>query len=128
MDDQEREATGLEVRRAVMGDEYVNQSLAAADDFTRDLQDYLNRNVWGGAWSRPGLDLKTRSLLTNVLLTALGKPAELASHTRGALRNGCTPDEIKEAILHAAVYAGIPAAVEAFRAARPVVQGGEAGT
>jgi 4-carboxymuconolactone decarboxylase len=121
VDDEEREAAGLGIRRKIMGDEYVDRSLAAADEFTSDLQAYLNRSVWGGVWSRPGLDHRTRSLLTLALLTALGKPAELAVHTHGALRNGCTPEEIKEVLLHAAIYAGIPAAVEAFRAAAPVI-------
>jgi 4-carboxymuconolactone decarboxylase len=121
MNDEERYEAGLKVRREVLGEDYVDQALASADEFSRELQDHLNRFAWGVAWTRPGLDRRTRSLLTLGLLTALGKTAELKTHTRGALRNGCTPEEIAEVFLHASVYAGVPAAVEAFRAAQPVV-------
>lgn len=122
MNDEERYAAGLRVRREVLGEEYVDQALNSADDFSSELQDHLNRFAWGVAWTRDGLDRRTRSLLTLGLLTALGKTAEIKTHTRGALRNGCTPDEIKEVFLHTAVYAGVPAAVDAFRSAQPVVQ------
>lgn len=116
-----RQETGLRIRREVLGEEYVDRALAGADDFTRDLQEFLNGNCWGATWAREGLDRRTRSLITLTALAQLGKMQELAAHTRGALRNGCTPEEIKEVFLHVAVYAGVPVAVDAFRAAQPVI-------
>ena len=95
--------------------------MAGVDEFTKDLQEYLNSFCWGVTWIRPGLDRRTRSLLTLAILGATGKTSELASHTRGALHNGCSTDEIKEVFLHLATYAGVPTAVEAFRAAQPIV-------
>ena len=117
----ERYEAGLQARREVLGDEYVERALAGADDFTAELQEFLNSNCWGYAWTREGIDRSTRSLVTLAILGTLGRVSELKAHTLGALRNGCTPGEIKEVLLHLAVYAGAPAAVEAFRAAQPVV-------
>ena len=112
---------GLAVRRQVLGPEYVDRARAEADEFTAELQDYLNANVWGAIWTRPGLERKSRSLITLAVLATTGKTAELKAHTLGALRNGWTPAELKEVFLQVSVYAGMPAAVEAFRAAQPVI-------
>ncbi len=114
---------GLATRRKVLGDEYVDRALASATPFTAPLQQYVTRNAWGDVWQRPGLDLKTRSLITVALLTALGKQHELKSHVRGALNNGATPEQIQEVLLHTSIYCGVPAAVEAFRSAAEVVDG-----
>ena len=121
MNDEDRYGAGLKVRREVLGDEYVDRAVANADGFTQDLQDYLNRFCWGVAWTRPGLDRRTRSLITLAMLGAAGMTTEVKTHTLGALRNGCSPDEIKEVFLHLATYAGVPKAVDAFRAAQPVI-------
>ena len=118
---EEQRQKGLAVRREVLGPEYVDRALAAADDFTRDWQDWVSENCWGLVWTRPGLDRKTRSLLVLAILTATNHYTELKAHTLGALRNGCTPEEIQEVFLQCSVYAGTPAAVEAFRAAQPVI-------
>lgn len=112
---------GLEVRKSVVGAEYVEESIRNADDFTRPLQEYVTKCCWGAVWTREELPRKTRSLLNIVMLTALNRPHELKLHVRGALRNGCTTVEIREALLQAAVYAGVPAAVDAFRVAREVI-------
>jgi 4-carboxymuconolactone decarboxylase len=109
---------GLAKRREVLGDAYVDASLAAADDFTGPLQDYLTEHAWGAVWTRPGLDKKTRSMLNLALLTALNRPAELRLHLRGALRNGVTRDEIREIFLQTAVYCGAPAALDSFKIAK----------
>lgn len=114
---------GERMRRAVMGDEFVDRALAGADDFTRPLQDYVNDHCWGAVWTREGLDRRTRSLLTLAILAALRAPHELKGHVRGALRNGATREEIRETLLHTAAYAGTPAAVEAIRAAREALAG-----
>lgn len=121
MNDEDRLQAGLKLRREVLGDEYVNQALVAADQFTGDLQEHLNRFCWGVVWTRPGLDRRTRSLITLAILAVTGKTTELRAHTLGAIRNGCTDDEIKEVFLHLAIYGGVPSAVEAFRAAQPVI-------
>lgn len=118
----ERLERGMAIRRQVLGDEYVERSLAAANDFTRPLQELIGEFCWGAIWTRPGLPLKTRSLVNLGMLTALGKTEELALHARGALRNGCTQEEIRETLLQAAVYCGVPAGLEAFRAVRPVLE------
>ena len=109
---------GLETRRAVVGDEYVDKSLEAMDDFNGTLQDFLTRTAWGDIWNRPGLARRDRSLLNIGMLIALGKQDELKLHLRGALRNGVTIDEVKECILQSAIYCGAPAALEATRVAR----------
>jgi 4-carboxymuconolactone decarboxylase len=113
---------GLEVRRAVLGADYVDGSLARADDFMMAFQEITTEWCWGYAWTRPGLERKTRSMLNLAMLTALGKPAELKLHVKGALANGVSVDEIKEILLHAAVYCGIPAGLDAFKAAHEVLK------
>jgi 4-carboxymuconolactone decarboxylase len=110
--------SGLEMRRQVMGDAFVDRALGNATEFSQPLQDFVNQHAWGSVWTREGLPLKTRSLITLATLTALKCPQELKGHIRGALNNGCTIEEIRETLLHCAVYAGVPAAVEAFRAAQ----------
>ena len=111
---------GLAVRRAVLGDAYVNKALEAADDFNWPLQELVTEYCWGAVWTRKGLPRKMRSLLNLAMLTALNRPHELEAHLRGALRNGCTRDEIREVFLQTAIYCGVPAAVDSFRTARLV--------
>jgi 4-carboxymuconolactone decarboxylase len=113
--------TGLEIRRAVLGDEYVDAALARQDDFTAPFQDFITRYAWGDVWARPGLDRRTRSCLTVALLAALRSHDELAVHIRGALRNGVTPDELREVLLHTAIYAGLPAGNSAFGLAQKIL-------
>ena len=108
---------GMKVRRQVLGDEHVDRALAESDDFSGEWQDFVTQQAWGAVWTRPGLSLRERSLITVALLTALGRDEELPLHVRGALRNGLTPDEIREVIMHASVYAGIPAGNSAMRVA-----------
>ncbi|MHC8322303.1 carboxymuconolactone decarboxylase family protein [Pseudomonas sp. GB2N2] len=117
----ETKKAGVEVRRQVMGDAFVDRALGNATEFTQPLQDFVNEHAWGSVWNREGLPLKTRSLITLAALTALKCPQELKGHVRGALNNGCTVEEIREALLHCAVYAGVPAAIDAFRAAQEVI-------
>jgi 4-carboxymuconolactone decarboxylase len=112
---------GLALRREVLGDQHVANSLAAATEFTRPIQDYITEACWGDVWTRPGLDRRTRSLVTLAMLTALNRMTELGVHVRGARRNGCTEQEIQEVLLQAAAYCGAPAALEAFRAAEKVL-------
>ena len=111
---------GLAVRRAVLGAEYVDRALADADELTRPMQELVTEYCWGAIWTRPGLPRKTRSLLNIGMLVALNRPHELKLHLRGALRNGCTQTEIREVLLQAAIYCGVPAAVDSFRIAREV--------
>lgn len=111
---------GLAVRRAVLGDAYVDRSLASMDDFTRDLQELVTEYCWGKVWTRDGIDRKTRSILNLGMITALNRPHELAVHVRGAVNNGLTRDEIREVLLQTAIYCGVPAALDAFRVARSV--------
>ena len=114
---------GLAMRKRVMGEDFVAKALNAATPFTQPIQQYITSNAWGDTWQRPGLDLKTRSLITVAMLTALGKQNELKGHVRGALNNGATVEEIQEVLLHASIYCGVPSAVEAFRSAAEVVDG-----
>jgi 4-carboxymuconolactone decarboxylase len=116
---------GLAQRRAVLGDEYVERSLANMDEFTRPLQELVTEMCWGTIWTRPGLPAKLRSLLNVGLLAALNRPHELALHVRGALRNGCTSEEIQEVLLQVAVYCGMPAGVDGFRVAAEVLREAE---
>ena len=118
--DQQHE-DGLAKRRQVMGDAYVDTALSNADAFTRPLQEFVTRNAWGTVWCRDGLDFKTRSLITISMLAALGRTQELKGHVRGAFNNGATEAEIQEVLLHAAVYCGMPLAIDAFRAAHEIV-------
>ena len=112
---------GVEMRRQVMGDVFVDRALGNATEFTQPLQDFVNEHAWGGVWTRSGLPRATRSLITLAALTALKCPQELKGHVRGALNNGCTVEEIRETLLHCAVYAGVPASIDAFRAAQEVI-------
>lgn len=114
---------GMRVRREVLGDEHVDQAIARTTPFTEEFQDLITRYAWGEIWSRPGLDRRTRSCITLTALIALGRENELAMHVRAALRNGLTPDEIKEVILQSAVYCGVPAANSAFAIAQGVLEG-----
>ncbi|HEY6864735.1 MAG TPA: 4-carboxymuconolactone decarboxylase [Burkholderiales bacterium] len=116
---------GLAVRREVLGSDYVERQLATADDFNRPLQDLLTEYCWGAVWARPQLPRKTRSLLNLAMLSALNRSTEFKTHVRGALKNGCTKDEIREVLLQVAIYCGAPAGVEAFRLAREVFAEGE---
>ncbi|MFD8231621.1 4-carboxymuconolactone decarboxylase [Streptomyces sp. NPDC059696] len=113
---------GIKVRREVLGDAHVDRALARADEFSGDFQELLTRYAWGEIWDRPGLDRRTRSCVTLTALVAGGHLDELAFHTRAALRNGLTPDEIKEVLLQAAVYCGVPAANSAFKVAQQVIR------
>lgn len=113
---------GLQMRKKVMGEEFVEKAFANATEFTMPLQDFVTRNAWGTVWCRDGLDLKTRSLITISMLTALGRAHELKGHVRGALNNGATPEEIREVLLHAAIYCGAPLAIDAFRSAQEVIE------
>jgi 4-carboxymuconolactone decarboxylase len=113
---------GLAIRREVLGKDYVDNAIKSADDFNRPLQEFVTEYCWGAVWGRPGLPKKTRSMLNLAMLTALNRPHELKLHVRGALNNGVTREEISEILLHAAVYAGVPAAVDAFRTAREVLK------
>lgn len=117
---------GLAMRKRVMGDAFVERAFSGLTPFTEPLQQYITRNAWGDVWQRPGLDLKTRSLITVAMLTAMGRQNELKGHVRGALNNGATPQEIQEVLLHASIYCGLPTAVEAFRSAAEVVDGPKA--
>ncbi len=112
---------GLATRKAVLGADYVNAALQKATAFTQPLQDLVTVHAWGNTWQRDGLDLRTRSIVTVSMLVALGKMHELKLHVRGALNNGVTREELQEIFLHASVYCGFPAAVDAFRNAAEVV-------
>src|SRR5687768_9164304 len=112
--DKERGASGLDVRKRTLGAENVEKTMGAADSFTAEWQEYVNRACWGETWTRTAIDAKTRSLLTLAVLAVLGKSTELVSHTRGAFNNGATVEEIKDVFFHVAVYAGVPAAFDAF--------------
>lgn len=116
---------GLEIRRKVAGSEYVDRALAQADELTGPLQDLVTEYCWGEVWGREGLEHKVRSLLNLVMLTALNRSVELKVHIREALRNGCTQEEIREALLQATIYCGVPAGIEAFRVARSAFEEAE---
>jgi 4-carboxymuconolactone decarboxylase len=113
---------GMEVRRRVLGDEHVDRATTAATDLDADFQRWITETAWGGVWARPGLDLKTRSLITIAILGALNQE-ELELHIRAARNTGVTPDELTEVLLHVAVYAGVPAANRAFRVAKQLYEG-----
>ncbi len=112
---------GMRIRREVLGDEHVDRALEGTTPFTDDFQDLITRYAWGEIWARPGLDRRTRSAITLTALTALNHHEELAMHVRAALRNGLTPDEIKEVLLQSAIYCGVPAANRAFAIAQRVL-------
>ena len=113
---------GLATRTQVMGVEFVERALAGATDYTLPMQEFITRNAWGNVWQRPGLDKKTRSLITVAMLAAMGKQHELKGHVRGALNNGVTAEELREIMLHASIYCGLPTAIEAFRSVAEVVE------
>ena len=116
---------GLKVRREVLGAEHVDASISQADDFSRPLQELVTEYCWGTVWSRPGLDRKTRSLLNLAMLTALNRPHEVKLHVRGALNNGCSKNDIMEVLLQAAIYCGVPAAMDSLRVAKEFFQEAE---
>jgi 4-carboxymuconolactone decarboxylase len=109
---------GLEIRRAVLGSDYVDKSLANADDFNRPMQELTTEYCWGNVWGRPGLERKTRSMLNLAMLSALNRPHELKLHVKGAIRNGVSKEEMTEIFLQAAIYCGVPAGIDSFRVAR----------
>lgn len=111
---------GLEIRKQVLGAAHVERTLAAGDQYTEALQEIVNEYCWGAVWARPGLETRTRCMLTVTMLTALNRSAELQTHIRAALANGVTREEIVEIMLQAGVYCGLPAAVEGLRVARAV--------
>jgi 4-carboxymuconolactone decarboxylase len=113
---------GMRNRREVLGDDHVDRAVARTTDFTAEFQDLITRYAWDEIWGRPGLDRRTRSAITLTALIALGHDEELAMHLRAALRNGLTPDEIKEILLQSAIYCGVPAANTAFRIAQGVLE------
>lgn len=113
---------GLRMRKQVMGDAFVEKAFAGIDSFTAPLQEFVTRNAWGTVWCRDGLDLKTRSLMTLSMLTALGRAHEIKGHVRGAVNNGVSAKEIQEVLLHASVYCGMPLAIDAFRSAHEVLK------
>jgi 4-carboxymuconolactone decarboxylase len=113
---------GLATRTEVMGAEFVERAFAGASDYTLPMQEFITRNAWGNVWQRPGLDKRSRSLITVAMLTALGKQHELKGHVRGALNNGVSPEELREIMLHATVYCGFPTAIDAFRTVTEVVE------
>lgn len=115
---QDRINAGLEVRRAVLGDDHVERTRGNLTEFDREFDDMLSEFAWGSVWTRPGLDRKTRSLLNLALLAALDRQRELGLHVHGALRNGCTPEDIKEVLLHCTAYLGVPAGIAAFATAK----------
>ena len=119
---------GLEVRKAVLGADYVEQSLEKADDFFAAFQQITTEVPWGTIWTRPGLARRDRSMIVLAMLAAMGKSAELKLHVRGALTNGVSRDEIKEILLQACIYAGIPAGLEAFKAAMEAFRDVDAAT
>jgi 4-carboxymuconolactone decarboxylase len=112
---------GMEVRRAVLGDAHVDRASANTTEFTAPFQEFITRYAWGGVWTRPGLDRRSRSMITLAALTSLGRENEIELHVRAALRNGLTPEEIGEVLIHTAVYAGVPAANAAFAIAQRVI-------
>ncbi len=113
---------GMRVRREVLGDEHVERAIEGTTAFTAPFQDFITRYAWGSVWTREGLDRRARSMITLAVLTALGREQELTLHVRAAVRNGLTPEEIGEVLLHTAVYAGVPAANAAFAIARQVLE------
>ena len=117
----EQHEQGMKVRREVLGDEHVERAIERTTPFTADFQDLITRYAWGEVWARPGLDRRTRSCITLATLIALGREEELAMHVRAALRVGLTPDEVKEVLLHSAIYCGVPAANGAFAVAQRVL-------
>jgi 4-carboxymuconolactone decarboxylase len=125
--DDPRYEAGMKVRREVLGDEHVDRATANATDFSRPFQEFITRSAWGEAWTRPGLDRKTRSCITLAILTALRAENEIPMHVRAAVRNGLTEEEILEVLIHTAVYAGVPAANSAVAIAQRTLEEGPTG-
>tara|TARA_R110002124_G_scaffold106535_1_gene258634 strand:+ start:993 stop:1373 length:381 start_codon:yes stop_codon:yes gene_type:complete len=117
---------GMEIRRATLGDVYVDKAIANADDFTNDLQELVTTYCWGEVWGREGIDRKTRSTINLAMISALNRPHELAAHVRGAVNNGLSRAEIKEILLQVGIYCGVPAMVDSFRIAKTVLDALEA--
>jgi 4-carboxymuconolactone decarboxylase len=109
---------GLEIRKSVLGSDYVEKSFASADDFNRPMQELVTEYCWGAIWGREGLPKKTRSIINLAMISALNRPHELKIHVKGALKNGVTKEEIREVFLQVAIYCGVPAGVDSFRIAR----------
>jgi 4-carboxymuconolactone decarboxylase len=122
MDDRKRHEAGTKVRREVLGNAHVDRAKAHETDFNADFQDFITRYAWGEIWARPGLNKKTRSLLTISMLVALNRNEELRLHLRAAFNNGVTGDEVREVLLHSAIYCGIPAANSAFHIASEILK------
>jgi 4-carboxymuconolactone decarboxylase len=118
MNSKETYERGLAIRKSVLGAEYVDKAIAAADDFNRPLQELVTEYCWGAVWGREGLEKKTRSIINLAMISALNRPHELKMHVKGALRNGLTRDEIREVLLQVGIYCGVPAAVDSFRVAK----------
>ena len=118
--DKQTYETGLKIRSEVLGKEYVENSMKSADDFNKPFQEFVTEYCWGAGWGRPGLSRKERSMLNLAMISILNRPHELKLHIRGALTNGLTKDQIREIFMHVAIYAGVPAGVDAFRQAREV--------
>jgi 4-carboxymuconolactone decarboxylase len=118
----ERYERGLAVRRDVLGAAYVDRSIAEADDFTRPMQELVTEYCWGEIWTQPELPRKTRSLINIGMISALNRPNELKLHVRGALRNGCSKEEIRAVLMQVAIYCGVPAAIDGLRVAREVLK------
>jgi len=119
--DPERFEKGLAVRREVLGADYVDKAIADADEFTRPMQQLVTEYCWGEIWTQPELPRRTRSLINIAMISALNRPHELRLHVRGALRNGCSTDEIRAVLLQVAIYCGVPAAIDGFRVAKAVL-------
>ncbi len=119
---QDRRSRGMKNRRAVLGDTHADRSIEQSNELTADFQEFITRYAWGEIWDRPGLDKRTRSLLTLAILVAEGKDDELQMHVRAAVTNGCSIEDIKEVFMHAALYCGLPAANHAFKLATPVLK------
>lgn len=113
---------GFEIRKKVLGAEFVEKSFASADDFNRPMQELVTEYCWGAVWGRETFDHKTRSIINLAMISALNRPHELKMHVKGALRNGLTKDDIREVFLQVAIYAGVPAGVDSFRIAREVFE------
>jgi 4-carboxymuconolactone decarboxylase len=118
--DQQTYETGLKIRSEVLGKDYVENSMKSADDFNKPFQEFVTEYCWGAGWGRPGLSRKERSMLNLAMISILNRPHELKLHIRGALTNGLTKDQIREIFMQVAIYAGVPAGVDAFRQAREV--------
>ena len=121
--DQERMDDGLRIRKEILDADRVDQTMASATDFNREWQEYVNRACWGETWARTAIDRKTRSLLTVAMLATMGRSQELRTHLNAALGNGATPEELQDTLFHVSVYAGVPAAFDAFRIANEVING-----